>query len=63
MTPKKPRNLDAAGKEDPAEVQSEAFKAFEDLAKQVLRVPKSELDKRESDYKANHKQTSPPKTA
>ena len=39
---------------DAESAKSPEFLAFEDLAKKVLGVPKSELDKRESDLKATH---------
>lgn len=51
MTPKKPKNSNAVGKEGPAEAPSEEFKAFESLARQVLSVSKTELDKREDQSK------------
>ena len=43
---KKPKS----GSGNPKEAPSEEFRAFEDLAKKVLAVPKSELDKREDEY-------------
>ena len=42
-------------RKDPGEAKSAEFKAFEDLAKKVLAVPKTEIDKRESDYKTRRK--------
>ena len=39
------------GLESPTEAPSEEFKAFEELAKKVLAVPKTELDRRETEYK------------
>jgi hypothetical protein len=35
------------------------FKKFEDLLRQVLAVPKTELDRREAEYKAKRKTQKP----
>jgi len=45
--PRKKKGKDAASE------KSQEFKAFEDLAKRVLGVPKSEIDRREAEYKAS----------
>ncbi len=42
---------------------SEEYSRFEDLAKQLIAVPKSELDKREAEYQKQKKSGKKRKTA
>ncbi|MHB8635101.1 MAG: hypothetical protein ACYC96_01355 [Fimbriimonadaceae bacterium] len=41
-----------------AKEPSDEYKAFEALAKQVLSVPKAEIDRREAEYKASRRKSS-----
>lgn len=42
---------------------SEEYQNFEKLAKQLIPVPKSEIDKREAEYQKHKKQTKKKRTA
>ena len=42
---------------------SEEYQNFEKLAKQLISVPKSEIDKREAEYQKHKKTAKKPKTA
>lgn len=42
---------------------SEEYQNFEKLAKQLISVPKSEIDKREAEYQKHKKQTKKKRTA
>jgi hypothetical protein len=39
----------------PAKTQSEEYQRFEKLAKELLKVPKSEIDKRQAEYEKQKK--------
>jgi hypothetical protein len=43
-------------KNKPSKPPSEEYERFENLAKQLIAVPKSEIDKREAEYQ-RHKKT------
>ena len=43
--------------------ESEEYARFENLAKQLISVPKSEIDKREAEYQKHKKSTKRRKTA
>lgn len=58
MMPKK--QTDKAGSKSPSEAPSPEYVAFEELAKKVLRVPKTELDQREAEYKESRKPNAEP---
>ena len=45
------------------EAPSEEYQRFEKLAKQLISVPKSEIDKREAEYQKHKKTTKKRKTA
>lgn len=42
-----------AGRSDPGEAQSEEAKKFEEFTRQILSVPKEELDRREAEERRN----------
>ncbi len=44
-------------KNNPKKPPSEEYKRFESLAKTVLAVPKSEIDKRQAEYEHERKKT------
>lgn len=49
-------------KSKPSE-QSEEYQRFEELAKRLIAVPKSEIDKREAEYQKHKKASKKRKTA
>jgi hypothetical protein len=50
-------------KQKPTTPPSEEYSRFEQLARQVIAVPKSEIDKREAEYQRNKKTTKKRKAA
>jgi hypothetical protein len=52
MIPRKKESKKEAGSAAQPEAQSQEFQAFEKLVKKVISVPKSELDRRETEAAA-----------
>jgi hypothetical protein len=50
-------------KKPKADRPSEEYQRFENLAKQLIAVPKSEIDKREAEYRRHRKAAKKRKTA
>lgn len=50
-------------KKSKSEKPSDEYQRFEKLAKQLISVPKSEIDKREAEYQKHKKQTKKKRTA
>lgn len=53
MMPKK--QTEKAGSKSPAVAPSPEFVAFEELGRKLLKVPKTEIDKREAEYQEKRK--------
>lgn len=50
-------------KDKPSKPPSEEYQNFENLAKQLISVPKSEIDKREAEYQKHKKASKKRKNA